>query len=405
MQFEDFCKALNESKWRGWIHEVGFGLPLQASYLDVPGASATIISTGCLYDKSVQGLGSIRSVSREGATRFAAGFMEGQLGKLPESYEDLFSIAVSGAHKTAEKRGDSHAWISLITVSTGFELDGEEWNVHVTFDKDEFEDRKVAGQVLAQICQDLMCSVFKLDVWTVDRFIRKYRDASGFSVDVVSNHFPGNCLTLEQQISLAGTGKPVFIREGKLVRPTDILREKTTIYRGSFNPPTKSHDAIGGDAIYEIVIYNARKGMADLGDVAHRVRMLNAMGKTVMITYSEALFSEIDFVLRRIVDANYSYIVGVDTFNAVVDPKWYDYYPYELETFKNGSRFIVAGRDDAPIKKTVIAEYIQYERLTGVEYDHAISSSRVRGGESNLCPESVQKYIADNKLINYPAKS
>lgn len=395
MYFVDFCKALNESQWRGWIHEVGFGLPLQAAYLDVPGASATIISTGCLYDKSVQGLGDTRSVSQEGATAFASNVMNDQIAKLPSAYTYLFSIGVSGAHKVPEQRGDSHAWVSVVTTSTCDDYDGETWSFHVTFDKDVYRDRKYAGKVLRNISADFLCAILSLKGETIEKFINKYRHQVGFSVDVVSCTF-GNELSLENMISLAASGKPVIIRDGQLIRPTDVLRENTMVYRGSFNPPTITHEAIGEDALYEIGVYNSRKGMADLEDIAHRVNMLNAIGKDVMITYSEALFADIDKTLRRVCCNDYKYVVGTDTFNSVVDTKWYSDYSFQLVDFSEalgGSSFIVMPRDGIELNETVITKYIGYKVIPNIEYDCSISSSRARAGEHDILSVPVKEYI------------
>ena len=64
---------VNDSPWMGSICEVGIGVPFQASFLEVPGASKTILFTHCPYHKELQNLEfkNSRSVSYETASLYA----------------------------------------------------------------------------------------------------------------------------------------------------------------------------------------------------------------------------------------------------------------------------------------------------------------------------------------------
>lgn len=409
INFSDFCKLLNASKWRGWIHETGLGVPFQYEFLNVAGASNTIISTSCLYDKNVQNI-SIRSVSEEGTTEFANRIYFSQRAYLPDDYADLFTLSISGAHKNTHEQSDSrsggksHAWIVLITTCKGIQ---QKWSVHVTF---KAIGRKECGDCLVTISKDLMRCALRLDDYTIDDFIEQYAEDTKFMVDVIKN----KDLSLEQKIKLLSESKPIFFRDGELIRAAEVLRDNNAIFRGSFNPPTKAHLAIGRDAIYEIGMGNARKDTADLQSLAHRVRMLTLLGKDVMITHSDKLFTLLHSRVLSLEYKKYKYLVGTDTFNSVTNIKWYSDLKENLSTsnanWKNAMRqfksgidntgiFEVIQRADQRIEETQIEKFVEYV-VTEIEYDHTISSTRVRNGELDLCPDVIANYIYALNLYN-----
>lgn len=405
MRHDDFCKALNDSPWRCWVNEIGFGVPFQADFLMEPGASNTIISTASLYDKAVQNLGDTRSVSREGAIALANRMIDDGSKLVPiggAGYEKVFSLSVTGSHKSKDERGDCHAWICLLPVVDG--VKAEPYVVHVTLDKHTYTTRKECGGVIANLCEDLINSVLlgvfqeHIDVPILDAFIQDYQhNYNDIYIDVIEG--PG--MFLERKISLAGINSPIIIRDGHLVRVTDVLRKNPVIYRGSFNPPTASHITIGGDAIYEICMTNARKDCISPEDLVHRVQMLNNLGKDVMITFDVPLFESFHGMLDILFGQDkITYVVGLDTFNAVVDPVWYDDADKALSSFEeNGSgHFNVVKRDDLEVNKTQIENRMSYDIVDPGEYDVTASSTRARAGELSVCHEDTARYIEEHGL-------
>ena len=144
--FESFCDELNKSPWMGAICEVGIGLPFQAAYVHHPGASSTILFTQCRYSKAFQTNDIGRSVSHEMASRYAWDNYRKCLENERVQNENLFSLAVSAAHKVTGERGQSHGWTSVVALekSTGFPT---AYSFHWRVSKEY--DIGTAGQILA----------------------------------------------------------------------------------------------------------------------------------------------------------------------------------------------------------------------------------------------------------------
>ena len=115
MDFEEFANNLNKSDWMGSICEVGIGLPFQYLFTLIPGASKTLLFAECPYSKSFQPNDVPRSVSHEMASRYAWRNLHRCIENDGVQNENLFSIAVSAAHKFGRDSGQSHGWTSVVT--------------------------------------------------------------------------------------------------------------------------------------------------------------------------------------------------------------------------------------------------------------------------------------------------
>lgn len=404
MLWADFCKLLNESKWRGWINEVGFGSLFQSEFLLEPGASKTIISTASKYDKRVQHIAGFRSVSEAGSLAFADKMYHSEFKDVAgiPGYENLFSLSITGAHKKPGERGASHAWVSIVRYDrAGNNRSIEENSIHISLDKKMYSDRRQAAYALCSVVLKFMVAALELDnEYDFKSFVEDYAifDPRILNVDVLN----GGNLPIEERLKLFSSGKVLAFSNGEMVRPEDLLRGKKKIYRGSFNPPTKSHNSIGYDALYEISLHNARKGVISYEDIAHRIKMLNLLGKKVIVS-DATTFENLHSLLRdRYGLEEGTYLTGLDTLNAVVDPKWYNEPDKAMKEFEpeGSARFIVFERDDLTVNRTSIEKRINYSFTSNHDYDPTASSSKARAGYLSVCPIIISSYIEEFGLYN-----
>jgi hypothetical protein len=393
---ESFIDLMNKSPWFGTIIEVGMGIPFQYSFMNVPGASNTIFETKSPYAKEAQNLNRIRSVSIDGVRSFAS--REIQSLKTNLNRDNLFSLAISASHKSPNEYGESHIWACISVLQNGMH---RESFMHISLDKDTYSDRKLAGEQYVYILSHFVLNALNISPISWEQIVDDYKTnglGKTFRIDVVC----GKEFSMADKLKLVMDYNPIIFDKGNLVRIEDVFRKNNVIYRGSFNPPTNAHLIIGGDSIFEISIGSAWKPTINEQDIIHRVNMLSLSDKTVMVSGRHGLFIDFHNMLQVIAPGNYEYIIGIDTFNAVTNPK---YIPNEdsLRDFEYGrtGKFLVNRRDGFVINKNKYEEMINYSdhyNIDCAEYDYTSSSTRVRNGELNLCSEAVASYIASNNL-------
>lgn len=400
---KDFCPALNESEWKGSLCEVGMGVPFQSQFFAESGASNTILFAHSPYNKAFQPMGPTRSVSEHMSVALANNDMF-KLWRLPLK-GNLFSLAVTASHKRADERGDSHGWVSVSTWKDDvMETHSFHFKIRKEYQVEYGKEVKVnpvsrsfAGALYAWKIRWFLSMVLlkKWDTWgeAIDNMPRATYDT--ISIDVIRSP----SITIEEHLKLAKQGTPLVFEKGKFQRPEDSLRKMNRIYRGSFNPPTKSHSSVGDGALFEIDISNARKGKISYEDLAHRIRMVDLTGNPTLINSGCPLFIELHRSLRERGLEDLEYLVGVDTFNDIVNKK---YIPYEgfLEPFyKGGSgKLIVVPREGVEIRKDNeffgLLNWCWFDQ----EYIDGCSSTSVREGDLDQVSDRVADYIRENNL-------
>lgn len=358
---------LFNSGYEGMITEVGLGVPLTAMLMEIAGASKFILRAESPYNAAFQRV-SGRAVSENNALRLALDSYNLALEKgLPREHKKLFSISLTGTHGS---HGDNHAWIAVV-------IGPNQWTFHFTWPKSY--ERKAVIELAGETCLRILHHILvqgKLNPM----------DTVYYGCDAINS----DTLSVEEKLSL---GCPIlyFAPSGQTERPTDVLRVTHAIYRGSFNPPTLAHAQIGGDALFAIDFKNARKGEIEVADMAHRVRMLNLMGKGVLVTNFAAKFVPFHERLKRrgLPDA-VSYIVGSDTFKAICEGP-HSTPPTELEKL-SGTKFLVHLRNgDTALPDT----QLNHETFDAVG---DFSSSQARSGDFSGLSVEVTNYIKEHNL-------
>ena len=405
---QSFVDEINESPWMGVIHEAGFGIPFQAAYLNIPGASKTILYTGCLYNKIYQDIpNGVRAVSKEAVELMANNALyDASYGAAILKAPLVFSLYTSSSHAPISNKSQSHGWIGL-SILKGIpedymnlenELETEHYSFHFRSSKmlaDGSEaSREETGNEMCRFIEWFMGAVL-LGWWnnadgsiSWGKAIEDLPHSNLISIDVLN--VPG--ITIDDHLKLCTRDNPLVYHNDKFHRPVDYLRKTELIYRGSFNPVTTAHLAIGRGALFELSLRNARKGYITNTDASKRVRELNTVGVPVLITTDCPMFVELDDMLIRR-GGPYKYIVGIDTFNAIVDDRFCPTKDYLGQFYDDGSSFLVIEREGEKVVESERADMVKWESYI-IDHDQTVSSTRVRDGELNLVPESIREMVA-----------
>lgn len=359
--------------YEGVISEVGLGVPLQSAILGEAGASNFLLMGLTPYNQAFQPKIDGRSVSERMVVQMAQiAFSQAQAHGFPRADKKLFSVAISGAH-SREKGAETHAWICVMKSDNIYVG-------HVVFDGGS---RKTAISSMGR------CALHFLECALLGRKL-----ASGgwrYNFDVI--RWPNMTLEEKLEVTCRNDGPVYFDAAGNMQRVADIIRQTKAVYRGSFNPPTNAHIDIGGDALFEICRMNARKGSIDNTDLVHRIKMLNLLGKGVLITASCSRFVELAELLeRRGGSPGIEYVMGMDTFNRVCKDISVNGYGRDLDKLRKMS-LVVNNREGlniAPLAKEL--------NIRLVTRQNDFSSTRARAGDHSGISPVVSGYINDNGL-------
>jgi nicotinic acid mononucleotide adenylyltransferase len=406
-EFYSLCNRLNESPWMGAICEVGIGLPFQSMYANNPGASRTILFSHSPYSKAFQPNDVRRSVSHEMASRYAWDNYRLCFENDRIQNDHIFSVATSAAHKITGERGQSHGWTSVVACEKGGS-EPKAYSFHWRVDKSY--RREDAGRIMA-----------KYVAWFLDKILLNRWDTWGEAIENMPNEWKGGAnflfnidvirapdITMEEHLTLADDSTPLLYHLGEFKRPADYIRRYSWCYRGSFNPITISHESIGSAAMFEISLDNARKGRVTLGELTHRIKMIDLAERPTLITSSRPLFVRLHRLLMDLDAGSMEYLIGADTFNAVTDEKYIDvgkttfFSDFEKDNPAQSARFLVLSREDCEITENDYSDKIGW-RIIEAEYPE-VSSTAVREGNFEYVNDRVAKYIKDNNLYSSTIK-
>jgi nicotinic acid mononucleotide adenylyltransferase len=367
---------LFKSGYEGVISEVGIGVPLQAAILAEPGASNFLLMGLTPYNQAFQPKNGGRSVSETMVVQMAQiAFNQAKTHGFPRSGKKLFSVAISGAHVNNHTSGaETHAWMCVMKAN-------DIYLAHFVFNGGS---RKTCIALMRSAGLDFLGRALVGD---------KPPSSGGWRYNIDVLRWPN--MTLEDKLKLTeGNEGPVYFdARGNMQRPADLIRQAKAVYRGSFNPPTNSHIEIGGDALFEICRMNARKGSIDNADLAHRIRMLNLLGKGVLVTQSCSRFVQLAEQLeRRGGKLDIEYIMGMDTFNRVCEDVTRNGHYNDLHKLRKMS-LVVNERGGL-----IIAPLAKELSIRPIVRQNSYSSTLARKGDHSGINPVVSAYIHQNSL-------
>ena len=362
---EYLTAKLNASSWRGCVSEVGVGIPFSAKYVSIPGASKTILHIDSPY-AGIDKPSNIRAVSLENAKRIAhANLLKATLHVAHTDHSNqqhLFGLAITGAHYP--KRA-SHAWVYLATPNGDAYM--HFYTPYPIASRDE-----LGKEVIKNVSWFLYNCLIEND-WV------KGLTENKWSIDVL---YAAGISDFERLLLLREDNPLAWNANGRLMRVEDLVRGMSTIYSGSFNPPTKRHLENAQDCLCEISQKHVYKGNISSEDLLHRIRMLQAAGKSVLVTKA-AKFIDKYILLLRYLDASakqkITFRVGVDAWNATIARHQYPSHEWLGEHMPYG-RFEILPRVGYRREESPVADHLDYT-LAHAEAS-AESSTSVRNADN-----------------------
>lgn len=382
---EYLTTKLNASSWRGIISEVGVGIPFSAKYISIPGASNTILHMDSPY-AGIGRPGNMRAVSLENAKRIAhSNLLKATLHVAQTEHSNqqhLFGLAITGAHYS---KRSSHAWVYLATP------EGDAYMHFYT--KYPVASRDDLGKMVIQYVSWFLYNCLIEDDWV------KGLTENKWSIDVL---YAAGLSDFERLLLLREDNPLAWGVNGRLMRVEDLVRDAGTVYSGSFNPPTKRHLANAEGCLLEISQKHVYKGDVSSEDLLHRIRMLQAAGRGVLVTKA-AKFIDKYMLLLRYLELNakhkVTFKVGVDAWNATIARHQYPSHAWLGEHMPYG-RFEILPREGYRREDSPITENLDYT-LAHAEAS-AESSTSVRNADipcehEFLTPE-ISSYIRQHNL-------
>jgi nicotinic acid mononucleotide adenylyltransferase/nicotinamide mononucleotide (NMN) deamidase PncC len=364
----EFFHYLNVSPWKIAVSETGLGVPFTNLMTSIAGASKTLVYSECPYAKDLQPDIGKGSISQEMAEAMADRLWE----KCSEFHSDTFAtVAVTGAHKNSNEVGETHAWI-CVRVGEAKQF------LHFKLPPEHGREEAIAVtcRLTAWLLDGILLKLLKMEDWL------SYLPE--ISPPVAVDVFPTHGIPPSKALDYCTPDNPLVYHNGEFRRATPYLRQKDLrIYRGSFNPPTLAHQAMGEGALFELSLTNVRKEKVDLSDIADRLQMLDRVGVPVLITCGHGYFVELHKMLLQYQswDSEIIYIVGGDTFRDIVSP---DYIPESnfLVPLRDRAKFWVYNEPNVRMGKTIhsnaATQEINYSEMPWPEGLLPIRSSYVR---------------------------
>jgi nicotinic acid mononucleotide adenylyltransferase len=395
-------KSFNDSPWMGSICEVGIGITFQHKFLSEPGASKTILFTHCPYNKAFQpsGIsGVIRSVSEKMSRKYAWLDFEKIVNSHDVQDDYIFSLAITGSHKTAEESGETHGWVTVVMRKKSADEPGI-YSFH--FRISSSQDRDLAAAMVAHQIHWFLRKVLlnEWNSWKEAINNRPQSYTSGIQIDVIR----APDISMEEHLFLATYHTPLVYHRGKFQRPMHYFRRYYRLFGGSFNPPTTRHFNIGTkDSLYCLDFENPRKDSISEEDIAHRIRMLDTQGVPILINRGRKYIVSIHDIAAKYGLNDPAFIIGVDTFNAVCSEKFVLYEDFLRPLYREyGTEFEIIKRDGLQIVDNEWSRRINFKVIEVP--GESTSSTRVRNGELHLTTERIRRYILDNNLYQTNTK-
>ncbi len=369
-----FYSELNKSPWRGVISEVGIGLEFTAGLMGTKGVSNTVFCATCDYDRTNPVRKDIRKVSLEYVKEEASqNYCDAvTFTECFENHEN-FGLSISGAHYQDRR---SHAWVAVTTARYDAYM-------HIELPR-SYGDRRCQSRELSEAIQWFLSIALLKKNWMSLKVPR--------GVDVI--YAPG--ISDVERLIMLRSDDLLAYQNGQFIRVIDALRSNRYVYPGSFNPPTKAHTHLPTElksgVLYEISIAHHSKGNIAVEDLLHRIRMLNAVDKTVIISRAST-FVEKHKVIKSYVSDGKHFVAGADVWNELVSE------PGVVNDDRlSGTTFMICERGNY-----VVAPNRAYNNVEQYIFDHReysdVNSSDARDRRIlKFLDESVRKYISNHGL-------
>lgn len=334
----------------GVFAEIGAGQEVARWFFRAGGASGTIAKSMSAYDMTVSDAiygPTDRYVSR---TRLRA-MLDHEYSLLVERLSEkrgastrFFAFADTVAARSYSRREETHGWMG-IRFQTHAGAEPSDILLHVImWDRDPLQQQEALGVLGVNLVYGALHHFERPEAVVND--LLDNLSIERIEVDMIEFHGPAfqgvdNRLLALQLVEKGLTNAALFLPDGKLVQPGDMLYKKCVLVeRGSFRPVTRltvdmldcakaqfiqEPNVNGADLVVlmEMALKNlSSEGRIDHQDFLDRVDLLRTLGHPVLITnYGE--FHRLASYLFRFTKCPIGLVMGLPTLRELFEEKYY----------------------------------------------------------------------------------
>ena len=335
--------AIHSSGRQAVIAVAGGGSLAISDLLTVPGASAFLLEARVPYSAPALtewlGRAPEQSCSRETALAMSVVAYQ-RARQMSADSEMAIGVGCTAALVSDRpKRGEHRAWIATQTMNATRLI---ELSLSKGLRDRPAEERLVADALLRLLSQTCgLTSLPEVVLQEGDSLVCAGGVADPLLVDLVAGR--RTKLWTVPAEALADPATPVVWKAEPLIKPAGLLA-------GSFNPLHDGHrelvrvaeQRLSGPVAFEMACVNVDKPPLDFLTIESRCRQFTE--RPVVLTHAPT------FVLKSRLFPNTAFVVGIDTAERIVQPKYYggeaEMISALSEIRSQGVRFLVAGRLD-----------------------------------------------------------
>jgi hypothetical protein len=352
MDIETNRKALQinlDAHKYGTFAEIGAGQEVARRFFLVGGASGTVAKTMSAYDMTFSDAiygPADRYVSRVRLNTMLDheyNLLVERLDKKLGSERTFFVFADTVAARSFKQHNESHGWLG-VRFQTQPRGEPSEIIIHVRMlDEGNAEQQEALGVIGVNL---LYGAFYESQPERLISSLHENLAPERIQVDLIKFSGPAfakidNRLMNLQLVSQGLTDAVMFTADGEMVQASEILHKKAIlIERGSFRPVTyATNDMLEGArrqfvketgcsekelvVLMEMTLENLlAEGQLNHADFLHRVDILGALGRTVLISKFGEYYRLAGY-LSRYTNKTIGLVMGVPTLHEIFDEKYY----------------------------------------------------------------------------------
>lgn len=323
-------QALHASKWSGQIEEVGTGGWVQTLLQSEVGASGTLWSSHCRYDREAQHQAygtATRSIAADTVLAWAQ--------HNHRQVADFFSLALSGSVDSRSQSGDHHAWLCLQFANP---VDGlqQRYLLHCRLLAESRQHQQIS---LGLFVIELLYTLLVQAETGPERLNPAWQDWIEIDVwQALHQSAFENYQSAAKLIKLGWTELVLLVPHNHVLQPVrylDWLRgQKVLWHKGAFNPVTLAHLEMPKQVlakqpdlqtVLEISLNNFDKAARAEQDLAHQLAMLTYQPWPIALSRMPAFYRTQEWLRDRAQVEQTQFVCGDDLWQRLLMPQYYDH--------------------------------------------------------------------------------
>jgi nicotinic acid mononucleotide adenylyltransferase len=385
---KEIIEKIHDSDLYGYFIEIGAGLPVSSKLMEIAGSSKTVSRSFSPYSKDVQyheySNENIRSVSFKNIKRIVD-----YSYRLNNQFSENF-IFVSSWQLETDKRKVSHGWI-------GCSYKGVERYYHITL---SHKGRK-----------EQIDEIGRIGILLIDANLEgKIPHIPYSGIDIIKDEHGVDLLSETIDCLYESNNGLLLINEhGDLCRAEEEFRKNSsiTIFKGSFNPPHKTHVSIIEETMDNypesgfyicISLDTYSKGRIEKESLMKRLKYLKMLNYKVLIT-CDGYFANNVLLIQNRMHIPINFLVGIDTLNRLLDITSID--EFKSMCFNADVCFYYSERKDIKPNEKVktVAKYLKrtHSEVHDTSSTHIRTSADIEQIKDLIPSQILEEYIKDER--------